>query len=185
MHSKCHKNTIKMEKKNTNSEKKKKSIKRKMFLFVFCLFIVIKNNWHWNKWTKNKKNIFFILYIWKSRYQYVALFCCTNQKCACGNFFFKSNLLYSILSFASPLKLKCCTLQHEKIVGCDFFHKTHIHINTFNCKTHEFLKKKDIRNVQSKTVLIKHKPYNITGLDNQGTIYRTKYVHSNKKRAHT
>ncbi len=59
------KNTIKMEKKNTNSEKYI-YIKRKTCCICFvCLFVRCykKNYWHWNKWTKNKKYIFYSVYM--------------------------------------------------------------------------------------------------------------------------
>ncbi len=77
--------------------------------------------------------------------------------------FFLSNLFYSILSFASPLKLKCCTLKHEKSVACDFLHRTHIHKHLIS--RHENMEKIiRYKKCMSKTVLKKHKPYNIQAL---------------------
>lgn len=131
-------------------------------------------------WTKNKKYIFYSVYM-----EIKIPICCIallyKSKLCLWLFFFKSNLFYSILSFASPLKLKCCTLKHEKSVGCDFLHRTHIHKHLIS--RHENMEKIiRYKKCMSKTVLKKHKPYNI-----QALTIREQFtgLHRRKKTAHT
>lgn len=78
--------------------KKKQKIKNKQNVVVICSnFVYIemkKKYWHWTKWTKNKKSIFYSVYM-EIRFQYVALLCCTNQMCL----WHFSNLIYFIVFF--------------------------------------------------------------------------------------
>lgn len=52
---------------NVSAEKKpQKEAKKKkkwLYLFRFCSFYQDKKYWHWTKWTKNKKSIFYSVYM--------------------------------------------------------------------------------------------------------------------------
>ena len=80
---------------NVSAEKKlKKKNKRSCICSDFVLFIKTKNT-DAERSGQRIKSLFFILYIWKSRFQYVALLCCTNQMCL----WHFSNLIYFTVSF--------------------------------------------------------------------------------------
>lgn len=98
--------------KKTKTKKKpqkevKKRNKRSGCICSDFVFIETKNT-DTEQSGQRIKSLFFILYIWKWRLQYVALLCCTNQMCLCHF----SNLIYFTVLFlfhASPLKFKGCT----------------------------------------------------------------------------
>lgn len=88
-------NKTSVQKKTQKEAKNKKQTKRGCYLFKFCLYWNEKKKyWHWTKWTKNKKSIFYSVYM-EIRFQYVALLCCTNQMCL----WHFSNLIYFIVFF--------------------------------------------------------------------------------------
>lgn len=81
--------------KEAKSEKKNKK-KKWLYLFRFCSFYQDeKKNTDTEQSGQRIKSLFFILYIWKSRFQYVALLCCTNQMCL----WHFSNLIYFTVFF--------------------------------------------------------------------------------------
>lgn len=91
---------------NVSAEKKpQKEAKKKKSGYIcsdFVLFIKTKNT-DTEQSGQRIKSLFFILYIWKSRFQYVALLCCTNQMCL----WHFSNLIYFTVLFCS-----CFLLHH-------------------------------------------------------------------------
>lgn len=105
----------------TKKQKLKKKEEKKWFsMSRFCFYRDEKNTDN-EQWSGQRiKSLFFILYICKSRFQYLALLCCTNQMCL----WHFSNLIYFTVCCwfsASPLKFKGCTQRNCVSAPLDTF----------------------------------------------------------------